>query len=58
MTTLRIERRNENIRRDRQEHKMTYRALSGRYKLSHTQIMNIIKAGNDNDSSAGRAEIK
>jgi len=40
--TKRIERRNANIVRDRREHKMTYRALSGRYKLSHTQIMNII----------------
>jgi hypothetical protein len=49
MVTKRIRQRNENIIRDHKEHKMTYRALGRRYKLSHTQIMNIVKAGDDTD---------
>ena len=43
MITKRIERRNENIRLYRKERKMTYRALARMFKLSHTQVMNIIK---------------
>jgi len=42
--TKRILRRNANIVRDWRLHNMTYRALGRRYKLSHTQIMNIIRA--------------
>jgi len=42
MITKRIQRRNENIIRFR-ERGMTYRAIGRMFKLSHTQIMNIIK---------------
>jgi len=41
MATKRIERRNENIKRYR-ERGMTLRALGKMFKLSHTQIANII----------------
>lgn len=45
MQTKRIQRRDENIRRYRREHKTTYRKMAKIFKLSHTQIMNIIKEG-------------
>jgi len=46
MVTKRIQRRDENIRRYRREHKTPYRKMAKIFKLSHTQIMNIVKAEN------------
>ena len=43
MTTQKIRRRNENIRLYRKDRKMTYRAIGKMFKLSHTQVMNIIR---------------
>ena len=43
MITKKIQRRNENIVRYRKERGMTYRAIGKMFKLSHTQVMNIIK---------------
>jgi len=48
MMTKKIQRRNENIRLYRKERKMTYRALARMFKLSHTQIANIVKEGKVN----------
>jgi len=44
MATKKSQRRNKNIRRYRKKG-MTLRALARMFKLSHTQIANIIKEG-------------
>lgn len=45
MVTKRIQRRDENIRRYYREHKTSLRKMGRIFKLSHTQIRNIVKAG-------------
>lgn len=42
MATQRVIRRNSNIKRKHAQG-MTYRALGRMFKLSHTQIMNIVR---------------
>jgi hypothetical protein len=57
MITKRIQRRDENIRRYHREHKTTYRKMGKIFKLSHTQIMNIVRAGNNSERTRGLLTI-
>jgi len=52
MATKRIQRRNENILKYR-ERGMTYRAIGKMFKLSHTRVMNIVKAMKNGSETEG-----
>ena len=54
MTTKRIQQRNENICLYRKRG-MTYRSLGRMFKLSHTQIMNIVNEGDNTNMPMSRA---